>query len=124
MSKRFNLIKVEFDGHRNERTLVLFNSTKQQCEDYKKIHPCILSGDWFLTEPCRYDIGREWISVEDRLPIKKTDVFAHYKTVEVIVFDGETVFSCEFRAGNTIEFWSEFDDINVTHWMPLPDPPK
>lgn len=66
----------------------------------------------------------EWISVEDRLPIEKTDSFVYYKTVEVIVFDGYTVFSCEFRAGNTIGFWSEFDDINVTHWMSLPDPPE
>jgi hypothetical protein len=66
----------------------------------------------------------EWISIDDFLPIEKTDNFVHYKTVEVIAFDGKSVLPTEFRAGNVLEFWSNFRDSNITHWMPLPGPPE
>lgn len=68
--------------------------------------------------------GGEWISVKDRLP---KDQFS------VLVWGCYTA-DCPHRAmearyrikGNNIEFRS-FDGIktkNVTHWMPLPSPPK
>ena len=69
----------------------------------------------------------QWISVEDGLPITESQIIKDnlkYMTVDVICFDGNLVFQCEFRAGNTIEFWSGFDSENITHWMPLPAPPS
>jgi hypothetical protein len=54
----------------------------------------------------------EWISVKDRLPIQTQGVlvWAHgYASdyIEISVFQD-----------------NEFLIDNVTHWMPLPDPPK
>lgn len=69
----------------------------------------------------------EWISVKDRLPVERSDMGnVKYKTVEVIVHEPDgSVFCCEFIAGNTIDFWSEFSDNAIpTHWMPMPEPPK
>lgn len=64
----------------------------------------------------------EWISVEDRLP----------KQVENY-FDSKNVLVCS-EYGEVFISWFKFDfngwdltlnyQVNVTHWMPLPEPPK
>ncbi len=51
----------------------------------------------------------EWISVEDRLPEAKT---------EVLVYTGTSVFSHTFFAADSII------TSGITHWMPMPMPPK
>lgn len=68
----------------------------------------------------------EWISVEDRLPVNNADDMDEqlYISQEVIVFDGTSVNAATFKAGKTISFWSAFSKRKVTHWMPLPPPPK
>jgi len=69
----------------------------------------------------------KWISVEDRLPIVLADMIdLDYKTVEVIIAAIDFVAVDVFEAGNTSGFWCEFTDYKkeVTHWMPLPEPPK
>lgn len=66
----------------------------------------------------------KWISVDDRLPINNArEMKFNYETLDVIVISDGLVGFCEFAAGKTIEFWCEFQDKNVTHWMPLPSPP-
>ena len=62
----------------------------------------------------------EWINVKDELPKPKTNCLAHYVhsysnddgyyAIGVIFYDGQK-FNC-------------FDAYKVTHWMPLPEPPK
>ncbi len=62
----------------------------------------------------------EWISVDERLPNEKVNCLVHYKhayadndgywAIGVSFYDG-----CEFRIGLAYK---------VTHWMPLPEPPK
>ena len=62
----------------------------------------------------------EWISIEERLPEEKVNCLVHYKhvyadndgywAIGVSFYDG-----CEFRIGLAYK---------VTHWMPLPEPPK
>lgn len=56
----------------------------------------------------------EWISVKDRLPNRKDKVlvFDQYGNIDVSMFG-----------------WTSFDDFDsietqVTHWMPLPEPPR
>ena len=63
---------------------------------------------------------QEWISVEDRLPEEKVNCIVHYKhaycnnddywAIGICFYDGE-----KFQIGLAYK---------VTHWMPLPAPPK
>ena len=63
---------------------------------------------------------QEWISVDDRLPKEKVNCLVHFKhaycdnddywTIGTRFYDGE-----KFQIGLAYK---------VTHWMPLPQPPK
>ena len=57
----------------------------------------------------RDDAMGEWIPVSERLPDEE---------VRVLATDGTDVFDSEYMSGN----WEWCAD--VTHWMPLPEPPK
>ena len=64
---------------------------------------------------------QEWISVKDRLPEEK----GRYLTANKRCGDKIVVFDLWFGGG----FWyvEEEDDVfdfEVTHWMPMPNPPK
>ena len=73
----------------------------------------------------------EWISVEDELP-------EEHHIIDVYIGDGERDTSVEFYDGNFYGPEQDFsvDDCgygcfsntylieSVTHWMPLPEPPK
>lgn len=70
-------------------------------------------------ESLRSEISRlkrgGWISVKERLPENGQRVLVHYRI-------GETCDITETRyvAGGYIGYWGG----GVTHWMPLPEPPK
>ena len=63
---------------------------------------------------------QEWVSVKERLPKEKVNCIVHYKhaycdnddywAIGMCFYDGE-----KFRADPAYK---------VTHWMPLPQPPK
>lgn len=63
---------------------------------------------------------QEWIPVTERLPEEKVNCIVHYKhaycdnddywTIGICFYDGE-----KFQLGPAYK---------VTHWMPLPEPPK
>ena len=63
---------------------------------------------------------QEWISVDDRLPEEKTNCIVYYK--HAFCDDENHVGICVcFYDGD--EF--QMDSLHkVTHWMPLPNPPK
>lgn len=59
-----------------------------------------------------------WISVKDRLPKGYRDVLVRYKNASGYRID--ITFYCdksEYGSG-----W--YLPANITHWMPLPEPPK
>ena len=70
---------------------------------------------------------QEWISVDDRLPDQSGEVLviasgspqknitlnAAFELAEYDPYDGWIM-----------EMWPEWEDAVVTHWMPLPQPPK
>ena len=61
---------------------------------------------------------QEWISVNDRLPENgKEGVLIVLRWGEVDIGWCE---DCRWRS----EFVNEYEDGEVTHWMPLPKPPK
>ena len=73
----------------------------------------------------------KWIKVEDRLPITEDTLKDRYEIKSVICcFEDGAVMAGEFHAGNSVEYWSGFEDglhgasDNVTHWMELPLPPE
>jgi len=57
----------------------------------------------------------EWIRVEDRLPDTRGDF---------LVYDNYTLIAWAFFSSE--KRWVSGDEFlnNVTHWMPLPPPPK
>ena len=71
----------------------------------------------------------EWISVEDRLPESKDDgvlvYFSETGSIETVhiqdYFDDIT--AGINRAGQQV-YTKWYKHQNVTHWMPLPEPPE
>lgn len=96
----------------------------------------IHGGDaWFDEQRCRaieYAIEciykrSKWIPVSERLPEKGQSGVFPDESVNVLVY---REYYDEIRVGHYDYHWNEFytvDDLimgRVTHWMPLPEPPK
>ena len=73
------------------------------------------------------DVAQEWISVKDRLPEESGEV--------LVIVSGNPqkniTLNCAYELaeydpydGWIMEMWPEWEDAVVTHWMPLPAPPK
>ena len=63
---------------------------------------------------------QEWISVNDRLPEEKVDCIVHYKHAYCDNDDYWAIGICFYNGEKFQIDWS----YKVTHWMPLPKPPK
>lgn len=67
---------------------------------------------------CEIEQQSEWISVKDRLPERKEDVYLC--CIDSLAFPGtQYIRILKFYGDGTWEHGG-----NVTHWMPLPEPPK
>lgn len=92
----------------NDGKCLVYGKCEDNCsfrEDYKRL----------------YNAGyrkQEWISVDERLPETNEEVLV-YSSV------GKIYTACYIRVDG-IEFWFENIDgfREITHWMPLPPPPK
>ena len=60
----------------------------------------------------------EWISVKDRLPELAND----YDVVHVLIYLDDGFITGADYEKDGFELWA--DSGEVTHWMPLPEPPK
>lgn len=65
-------------------------------------------------------VNMEWISVKDKKP-----PYCEY----VLVTDGKIVYEAKVRGADFLEsdrfgFGEDDYDDEITHWMPLPKPPK
>ena len=63
---------------------------------------------------------QQWISVDDRLPEEKVDYIVHYKHAYCDNDDYWAIGIC-FYDGEKFQVAPAY---KVTHWMPLPQPPK
>ena len=63
---------------------------------------------------------QEWISVKDRLPEEKVNCIVHYKHAYCDNDDYWAIGIC-FNDGEKFQINPAY---KVTHWMPLPEPPK
>lgn len=69
----------------------------------------------------------EWISVKDRMPELHVEVLVYGILPYEIHPEIHQCYLCDVNGKNKLEFWtsiSAYDVKNVTHWMPLPEPPK
>lgn len=120
----------------NEKLVEALKELVYQVEQYSKGE--IATQDYFrdeikiAKEAILSDFNQEnnegWISVEDRLP-EKNGIYFIYDGIEVLRAhrraDKWTLETGEYKRGMYTECftrhdWTEF----VTHWMPLPKPPK
>lgn len=86
-----------------------------------------------VEEACRVAVvglrKRQWISVKDRLPEVYRDEYGELIPFLVCIKDERYPLVLDqrypFRAVYNGIFWYYgWAEVNVTHWMPLPDPPK
>ena len=63
---------------------------------------------------------QEWISVDERLPEEKVNCIVHYKHAYCDNDDYWAIGICFYDSEKFQMDWS----YKVTHWMPLPKPPK
>ena len=83
-----------------------------------------------VNEACR--MGMEalertrWIPCSERLPESSHDVLVVVSgTVgNIRLVDSIEIGNFDKDEGWILEMWPEWEDPNVTHWLPLPEPPK
>ena len=63
---------------------------------------------------------QEWISVKERLPEEKVNCIVHYKHA-YCDNDGYWAIGMCFYDGEKFQLYPAY---KVTHWMPIPEPPK
>ena len=63
---------------------------------------------------------QDWVSVKERLPQEKVNCIVHYKHAYCDNDDYWAIGMC-FYDGEKFQFDPAY---KVTHWMPLPEPPK
>ena len=77
----------------------------------------LVSAEYLCNEGYR---KQEWISVEDRLPEESVDVLVVVKIGNRVSVDTDRIYGGK---------WFNYGKLGhlqgyVTHWMPLPEPPK
>ena len=91
------------------------------CEDLETL-PCCATHE----EQAEYLIAhgvtvQEWISVNDRLP----EDIGYYLVVYRDKYNGSTSIALDnYVKCGAGEWWASEFTHNITHWMPLPQPPK
>ena len=68
---------------------------------------------------------QEWISVKDRLPEPETNVIAFVGDyIDILSYKYDRRGNLAFMYMDDSGWWYERIRPSVTHWMPLPQPPK
>lgn len=72
-----------------------------------------------------------WISVEDDLPCNHSDLVLTYNDIPfstkrvLVMTDIHTLFLCDMKKDNGRGWiWNYLTKDKITHWMPIPKPPK
>lgn len=93
--------------------MILQENIRKKAEGYGKLAPVFLKGAEFALE-------NQWISVNERLPPEEKDGLS----IKVLVVSTKNKIDFS-RYDYDVGGWiSSVLDIEFTHWMPLPEPPK
>ena len=72
-----------------------------------------------------------WISVKDDLPCNHSDLVLTYNDIPfstkrvLVMTDIHTLFLCDMKKDNGRGWiWNYLTKDKITHWMPIPKPPK
>lgn len=71
--------------------------------------------------------GSQWVSVKERLPEEGDLVLivANGKSGNTITHnDAYEMTICPAGKGGYLEMWPILENAEITHWMPLPEPPQ
>ena len=66
---------------------------------------------------------QRWISVDERLPEPGTDVTVCFGSVDIFTYRYNRWGNLRFMVRDDCGYWKE-PFVEVSHWMPLPEPPK
>lgn len=66
----------------------------------------------------------KWISIKDKLPKQKVDDIDCSIDVFCYFQNGDIEKGCWYYKDSCWIGYNEWSNNNVTHWMPLPKPPK
>ena len=89
------------------------------------LYPCFeyQVSEHFYNAGYRKETQGEWISVEDRLPENDTQVLGYNGEIHCyIVTESDFIKEKTWWLDN--EGWNTAKGFGITHWQPLPTPPK
>ena len=95
---------------------------QKKAEGFGKLAPAFLEGAKFALE-------NQWISVEENLPCNNPNNIHFGFTNKVFAIDyNKNIFIAYMTKYNNKWIWCRDDNFNlsyiITHWMPIPEPPK
>jgi hypothetical protein len=61
-----------------------------------------------------------WISVKDEMPSKEGTYLCHFDDGVIETFN----YSFDDDVWGVVDYWNVITSSYVTHWMPMPRPPK
>ena len=99
------------------------NKIKKKADGYGKLAPAFLEGAKFALE-------NQWIGVEENLPCNNPNNIHFGFTNKVFVIDSNKNIFIAYMKKNKNNKWVWCSDDNfdlshiITHWMPIPEPPK
>jgi hypothetical protein len=97
-----------------------------QVQDYGTKNTC---EEWSVTVECKDNetvadhliangvTVQQWIPVTERLPEEWNEVLVYIPHIDVMTF-------AKLRGGSWYATWDSMKLDHVSHWMPLPQPPK
>ena len=103
--------------------MILQEKIKQKAEGYGKLAPVFLEG-------ANFALNNQFISIKDKRPCDEKDLIIEFikevelrtKKVVVLLEDGFTDITFMYSFPPHGWHWN-IDDV-ITHWFPIPEPPK
>ena len=96
------------------------------CETCQHYFACLVNAE-YVPSPCkaykRKQVEQEWISVDERLP-EESGYYLTYHNGVTSALEYSVRHKLFNAADDLPEAFSKEHSIMVSHWMPLPEPPK